>query len=76
MKKELGLNCEVWERGYVDHRIRDASNYAHHVEVTRLNPVKARISATIEEYPYSSAHAGFDLDPCPQGLMPDVVKIA
>src|SRR5207244_6788874 len=23
VKKELGWNCEVWERGYVDHRIRD-----------------------------------------------------
>lgn len=26
-KKELGVNLEIWERGYVDHRIRDATDY-------------------------------------------------
>jgi REP-associated tyrosine transposase len=68
VKKELGLNCEIWERGYIDHRIRDANDYLHHVAYTRFNPVKARMTLTAEEYPYSSAHSGFDLDPCPARL--------
>ncbi len=76
VKKELGLNCEIWERGYIDHRIRDASDYSHHVEYTRLNPVKARMVLTMEERPYSSAHPGFNLDPCPQGLKLDSLQIA
>jgi REP element-mobilizing transposase RayT len=25
-KKELALNMEIWERGYIDHRIRDAND--------------------------------------------------
>ena len=70
VKKELGLNCAVWERGYVDHRIRDANDYSHHAEYTRLNPVQARFVLVAEDYPYSSGHPGFELDPCPPGLKP------
>jgi putative transposase len=76
VKKELGLNVEVWERGYVDHRIRDANDYARHVEYIRQNPVEGRIASRAEDYPYSSAHSGYDLDPRPQGLKPDLVKRA
>jgi len=76
VKKELGLNIEIWGRGYIDHRIRDANDYARHVEYTRLNPVRARIAVTMEEYPHSSAHPGFALDPCPQGLKPGTLQIA
>jgi putative transposase len=76
VKRELGLNIEVWKRGYIDHRIRDANDYLHHVEYTRLNPVMARIAIMPEEYPYSSAHRSFELDPCPQGLKPLSLQIA
>jgi putative transposase len=76
VKKELSLNCEIWERGYIDHRIRDANDVSHHVEYTHLNPVKARIALTIEEYAYSSAHPGFELDPRPLGLKPVSLQIA
>jgi len=61
VKKELGLNCEVWDRGYVDHRIRDANDYQRHVEYTRLNPVRAQMSTVPEGYPYSSAHRALNL---------------
>jgi putative transposase len=74
VKKELGLNCEVWERGYVDHRVRDANDYARHVEYIRKNPVEARIANQAEKYLYSSAHGGYELDPCPQGLKPRALK--
>src|SRR5881397_1054917 len=57
-EEELGLNIEIWGRGYIDHRIRDANDYARHVEYTRLNPVRARIAVTMEQYPYSSAQSG------------------
>jgi putative transposase len=76
VKKDLGLNCEVWERGYVDHRVRDASDYARHVEYIRENPVDAQIVSRAEEYVYSSAHSGFELDPCPQGLKPEALRTA
>ena len=76
VKKELGLNFEVWERSYVDHRIRDADDYASHVDYIWQNPVKARLSAKAADYPYSSAHNRFQLDPCPQGLKPQILESA
>lgn len=76
VKKELGLNCEVWERGYVDHRIRDPNDYAQHVDYIRQNPVEVRLVNVPEEYPYSSAHGEFELDACPQGLKPKVPRTA
>jgi putative transposase len=53
VRRELGLNMEIWERGYIDHRIRDANDYAQHVAYTQRNPVQARIACAAEEYPYS-----------------------
>ena len=70
VKKELGLNFEIWERAYVDHRIRDARDYEHHTNYIHQNPVSARITRRPEDYRYSSAHARLDLDPCPQGQKP------
>ena len=72
-KKELGSNMEVWQKGFQDHRIRDANDYAVHVSYIRNNPVKERFCVRPDEFPYSSAHAGFDLDAVPQGLKPQIL---
>ena len=76
VKKELGLDLEIWERGYVDHRIRDAADYGRHVAYIWQNPVEARIANCAEDSPYCSAHPGFDLDACPQGLKPNIIRSA
>ena len=70
-KKELGSNWEVWQKGFQDHRIRDPRDYAEHVSYIRQNPVSACLCMTAEEFPYSSAHSGFESDPVPQGLKPE-----
>ena len=71
VKKELGSTLEIWERGYVDHRIRDLADYDRHVTYIRQNPVEAHLASAEEEYPYSSACAGLERDPRPQGLKPE-----
>jgi len=71
VKKELGSNMEVWQEGFSDHRIRDASDYALHVSYIRQNPVKERFCEHPEQFSYSSAHGGFELDPTPHGLKPE-----
>jgi REP-associated tyrosine transposase len=76
VKKELGSNLEVWERGYVDHRVRDGDDYRRHVDYIRQNPVDAGIVDKPEDYSYSSARIGCDLDVCPQGLKPVVFEMA
>jgi len=74
--KELDLKMEIWERGYVDHRIRDLTDFINHVEYIRMNPIEAGFASAPADYPYGSAHAGFDLDPVPQGLKPDSWSVA
>lgn len=37
------------------------------------NPVKAHLAAKAEEYPYSSAHDGFELDAAPIMLNPKLL---
>ena len=69
-KKELGSNLEVWQKGFSDHRIRDDSDYLIHQIYVQENPVRKHLCERSEEYPYSSARSGFDLDPPPQGLKP------
>jgi putative transposase len=72
-KKDLGSHMEIWQKGFQDHRIRDASDYAVHVSYIHNNPVKERLCERSCEFPYSSAYTGFELDAVPQGLKPDSV---
>ena len=69
-KKELGSNMEVWQKGFSDHRIRDASDYQIHQIYVQQNPVRKHLCERAEDYPYSSAHGEFELDGVPQGLKP------
>jgi putative transposase len=73
-KKELGSNMEVWQKGFSDHRIRDAGDYLRHVDYIRENPLRRHLCECPEEYPYSSAAAGIELDPVPQGLKPVLLQ--
>jgi len=61
-KKELGSNLEVWQKGSHDHRIRDAGDYAQHIRYINENPVRTHLCECASEYPFSSAHPGFELD--------------
>jgi len=73
-KKELGSNVEIWQKGFSDHRIRDANDYALHISYIHENPVKERFCQSSEEFPYSSANSGFELDAAPQGLKPELLE--
>jgi REP-associated tyrosine transposase len=54
VKKELDSNMEIWQKGFQDHRTRDAKDYAAHVSYIHNNPVEARFCERPEEFPYSS----------------------
>ena len=60
----------IWQRGFTDHRIRDATDYEKHKQYIWMNPVKARLCASTSKYQYSSASGRYELDPIPQGLKP------
>jgi putative transposase len=61
----IGRNSEVWQRGFTDHRIRDAQDFVHHRNYVHQNPVVARLALNRSEYRYGSAFPGFKLDPWP-----------
>lgn len=62
---ELGRKRDIWQRGFTDHRIRDAQDYAHHREYIHQNPAKRRLVESPAEYRYCSAFPGFKLDGWP-----------
>jgi putative transposase len=66
-KKSRGT---VWQASFTNHRVRDYDDYERHCEYIRMNPVRARLVQTPEDYPYSSAAGALRMDPMPQGLKP------
>lgn len=62
---ELGRKGEVWQRGFTDHRIRDAADFHAHPGYIHDNPVKRGLAASLSEYRYCSAFPGFKLDGWP-----------
>src|SRR5438477_12442795 len=67
-KKELGSNMEIWQKGFSDHRIRDASDYRIHAIYVRHNPVRKHLCVKAARYQYSSAIGSIYLDGIITGL--------
>ncbi len=59
---ELGRKGEVWQRGFTDHRIRDAADFDAHRVYIHENPVKRGLVERASAYRYCSAYPGFKLD--------------
>jgi putative transposase len=55
-RAELGLKCEIWQRGFSDVRVNDDGSFRAHQRYIHNNPVKAGLAASPEEFPYSSLH--------------------
>ncbi|MGB8733683.1 MAG: transposase [Candidatus Sulfotelmatobacter sp.] len=69
-RKDLGFAHEIWQSSYYDRRARDIEEYFAFREYIRGNAVKRGLATAPEEYPYSSAHPGVQLDGAPQRLKP------
>jgi putative transposase len=52
----LASKLPVWQRGFTDHRIRDAADLQARRAYLHMNPVRAGLAAAAELYPYSSAY--------------------
>jgi hypothetical protein len=70
VKKELESSMEVWQIGFSDHRIRDAEDYAIHVDYIWRNPVGRKLVDSAVDYSYCSAFPGSQKDEVPQWLKP------
>jgi putative transposase len=61
-KKDLEYTGEIWQPSYYDRRVRGVEDYLNFKNYIRLNPVKRGLALTPEEYLYSSARPGLELD--------------
>lgn len=68
--RELGFSAPVWQKGFSEVRVLDAEAYSGIREYIWNNPVKRGLVSEAAEFPYSSGHAGLELDPPPEGLKP------
>lgn len=74
-KRELGLNLEIWQEGFTEHRVKGAEDFERHAIYIRDNPVRAHLVETASEYPYGSAAGGVELDPTPPWLKPHEIEM-
>jgi len=68
--KLLHRKAPFWSEDNFDRYMRDEKHFHQTVKYIEMNPVKARLSDTPEEYRHSSAAGGFELDTLPQRLKP------
>lgn len=52
-----GETSRLWQRRYHDHVIRDADDFARHLDYLHFNPVKHGLVDRPEAWPWSSFHA-------------------
>jgi putative transposase len=64
------LNCEdlmtqskkkrkestIWQRRFWEHQIRDDKDYKSHMDYIHYNPVKHKLTACVNDWPYSTFH--------------------
>ena len=70
VRKELNFTGEIWQPSYYDRRVRDLEEYFSFRDYIRRNPAKKGLARLPEEYVYSSAAPGLELDSIPQRLKP------
>jgi putative transposase len=66
--RELGLKSPIWQRGFSEVQVLDATTACRVSQYIRDNPVVAGLVWEPGAYPFSSACAGCVLDPLPRWL--------
>jgi putative transposase len=66
--RELGFRTPVWQKGFSEIRVNDREAFLKIIGYIHANPEKRFLVTAGADYPYSSAHSGFELDAPPQRL--------
>jgi putative transposase len=64
---------EIWQKGFTDHRIRDAADFTGHRLYIHQNPGEGRLVRDPADYRYFSAFPGFRLEPWPPAAKAAIV---
>ncbi len=68
--KLLGVREAIWQKSFVDRRVRDTAELEKYRNYIHQNPVRAGLVGTADEYRYSSLNPAFVMDELPQRLEP------
>jgi putative transposase len=52
----LASKSPIWQRGFTDHRVRNAEDFNTRRNYIHQNPVRANLVTSAEQYPHSSAY--------------------
>jgi putative transposase len=63
--KELGFQGEIWQKGFSEVRILNGEEFLARQNYIHENPVRAHSVSRVEEYRYSSAWPGYEVDQNP-----------
>ena len=74
--REFGIGSPIWQKGFSDRRIWGFDDFERIRNYIHKNPVKQLLVHEADQYPYSSAHNGFELDPAPIYLNPKLLTAA
>jgi putative transposase len=74
--RELGFDAPVWQKGFSEIRVQQPEAFSRIREYVHANPVKRFLAKVDAEYPYSSAHPGFELDVAPERLKAHLESVA
>jgi putative transposase len=68
--RRFGAKYEIWQKSFVDRRVRDAAELARYAAYIQENPVRAGLVGAAGEYRYSSLNSAFIMDELPLRLKP------
>jgi putative transposase len=54
--KENHRESTIWQRRLWEHQLRDANDFARHMDYIHFNPVKHGHAQTVSAWPYSTFH--------------------
>ena len=68
--KLIGGGGPVWQKSFVDRRVRDIAECERFKFYIEQNPVRAGLAEAAQAYPYCSLNQAFEIDELPQRLKP------
>ena len=68
--KRFGLRCPIWQKSFLDRRVRDGAELEKYRTYIHQNPVRADLVGVAEQYRYSSLNPAFVMDEVPRRLKP------
>ncbi len=68
--KVLGIRSPIWQKSFVDRRVRDATECSRYLDYIHQNPARAGLACSPEEFVFPSLNSDYQLDELPQRLKP------